>query len=51
MSAPKEGDLKAGLTGMIVGAALLLIAMTAIVHFTNEHYEHEAPAAAAAETK
>ena len=49
MSAPREGDLKAGLTGMIVGAALLLIAMTAIVHFTNEHYEHEAPAAA--ETK
>lgn len=47
MTAPKEGDLKAGLTGMIVGGALLLIAMTAIVHFTNEHYAHEAPAAAA----
>jgi hypothetical protein len=49
MAAPKEGDLKAGLTGMIIGGMLLLAAMTAIVHFTNEHYEHEAPAAA--ETK
>jgi hypothetical protein len=49
MAAPKEGDLKAGLTGMIIGGMLLLAARTAIVHFTNEHYEHEAPAAA--ETK
>jgi hypothetical protein len=49
MAAPKEGDLKAGLTGMIIGGMLLLAAMTAIVHFTNEHYEHKAPAAA--ETK
>jgi hypothetical protein len=49
MAAPKDGDLKAGLTGMIIGGMLLLAAMTAIVHFTNEHYEHEAPAAA--ETK
>ena len=49
MTAPKEGDLKSGLTGMIVGGLLLLVAMTAIVHFTNEHYAHEAPAAA--ETK
>jgi hypothetical protein len=49
MAAPKEGDFKAGLTGMIVGGVLLLAAMTAIVHFTNVHYAHEAPAAA--ETK
>jgi hypothetical protein len=49
MAAPKEGDLKAGLTGMIVGGVLLLAAMTAIVHFTNVHYTQEAPAAA--ETK
>ncbi|MEO6208658.1 MAG: hypothetical protein ABIQ10_00910 [Gemmatimonadaceae bacterium] len=48
MPAPKEGDLKAGLTGMILGAVVLLGAMTAIVHFTNEHYEAEKPPAAAA---
>ena len=47
MTAPKEGDLKAGLTGMIIGGVLLLTVMTAIVHFTNQHYEREAPAAAA----
>jgi hypothetical protein len=49
MSAPKEGDLRAGLTGMIIGGLLLLAVMTAIVHFTNVHYAKEAPAAA--ETK
>ena len=49
MTAPKEGDLKAGLTGMIIGGVLLLAAMTAIVHFTNVHYAQEAPAGA--ETK
>jgi hypothetical protein len=49
MSAPKEGDLRAGLTGMIIGGLLLLAVMTAIVHFTNVHYAKEAPASA--ETK
>ena len=48
MAPPKEGDLKAGLTGMIIGGVLLLAAMTAIVHFTNVHYAQEAPAAAEA---
>jgi hypothetical protein len=48
MTAPKEGDLKAGLTGMIVGGVLLLAVMTAIVHFTNVHYAKEAPTAAEA---
>ncbi|MDQ2929942.1 MAG: hypothetical protein M3Y05_03850 [Gemmatimonadota bacterium] len=47
MPAPKEGDLKAGLTGMILGAVALLVAMTAIVHFTNVHYAAEKPPAAA----
>jgi hypothetical protein len=47
MTAPKEGDLRAGLTGLIVGGVLLLSIMTAIVHFTNVKYESEAPAAAA----
>ncbi len=46
MAAPKEGDLKAGYTGLIVGAVLLFVTMTAIVHFTNEHYASEEPAAA-----
>ena len=45
MTAPKEGDLKAGLTGLIIGGMLLLAVMTAIVHFTNVHYAKEAPAA------
>jgi hypothetical protein len=49
MTAPREGDLRAGITGMIIGGVLLLAAMTAIVHFTNVHYAKEAPAAA--ETK
>ena len=44
MAAPKEGDLKAGVTGLIIGAALLLTAMTAIVHFTNARYASEEPA-------
>jgi hypothetical protein len=49
MTAPKEGDLRAGLTGLIVGAVLLFSVMTAIVHFTNQKYAGETPAAA--ETK
>jgi hypothetical protein len=49
MTAPKEGDLRAGLTGLIVGGLLLFAVMTAIVHFTNAKYAGEAPAAA--ETK
>jgi hypothetical protein len=49
MTAPKQGDLRAGVTGLIVGAVLLLVVMTAIVHFTNQRYAGEAPAAA--ETK
>ena len=46
MAAPKEGDLKAGYTGLIIGALLLFVIMTAIVHFTNAHYAGEEPAAA-----
>jgi hypothetical protein len=49
MAAPQEGDLKAGLTGLIIGAVLLGTVLTAIVHFTNQKYAGEAPAAA--ETK
>ena len=49
MAPPKEGDLRTGLTGLIIGAVLLGITLTAIVHFTNQKYANEAPAAA--ETK
>jgi hypothetical protein len=49
MTPPKEGDLRAGLTGLIIGAVFLFLALTAIVHFTNAKYGDEAPAAA--ETK
>jgi hypothetical protein len=48
MAAPKEGDLKAGVTGLIIGAVLLLCTMTAIVHFTNQKYASEEPAPAVA---
>jgi hypothetical protein len=36
--------LKAGVTGLIVAAAFLLVALTAIVHFTNARYASEEPA-------
>jgi hypothetical protein len=45
MAPPKEGDLKAGLTGLIIGAVLLFAVMTTIVHFTNAKYAGENPAA------
>jgi hypothetical protein len=45
MASPREGDLKSGVTGLIIGAVLLLVTMTAIVHFTNAHYASEEPAA------
>jgi hypothetical protein len=48
MATPKEGDLKAGITGLIIGAVVLLVTMTAIVHFTNERYASEEPAAVVA---
>ncbi|MFI5242159.1 MAG: hypothetical protein ACHQRL_04045 [Gemmatimonadales bacterium] len=48
MAAPKEGDLKAGLTGLIIGGALLFGALTLIVHFTHRHYAAEEPPAAEA---
>ncbi len=48
MASPKAGDLKAGYTGLIIGAVLLFVTMTAIVHFTNAHYASEEPAAAVA---
>ncbi|HEY8793964.1 MAG TPA: hypothetical protein VIM15_03390 [Gemmatimonadaceae bacterium] len=44
MAAPKEGDLKTGVTGLIIGAVLLLVALTTIVHFTNARYAGEEPA-------
>jgi hypothetical protein len=47
MAPPQEGDLKAGITGLIIGAAVLFVTMTAIVHFTNSHFASEEPAAVA----
>jgi hypothetical protein len=38
MSAPLPADKKAGFTGLIVGAILLLVALYGIVHLTNVHY-------------
>lgn len=48
MAAPREGDLKAGVTGLIIGAVVLFVTMTAIVHFTNARYASEEPAAVVA---
>lgn len=44
-----EGDLKAGVTGLIIGAALLVAVTFTIVKLTNaSHAGHAAPAAPAA---
>ncbi len=48
MAAPKEGDLRSGLTALIIGAAILFGVMFAIVKSTNAKYAHEEPAAAEA---
>lgn len=48
MAAPKEGDLRAGLTGLIIGAVVLFGVMVAIVKSTNAHYAGETPPAAEA---
>jgi hypothetical protein len=45
MTPPKEGDLKAGLTGLIFAVVVLGTAMTAIVKFTTARYAAEKPAA------
>jgi hypothetical protein len=45
MTAPKEGDLKAGLTGLMIGGVLLFAVLTTIVHFTNAEYAGEKPTA------
>lgn len=43
-----EGDLKAGVTGLIVGAVLLAAVTFTIVKLTNaSHAKHPAPAAGA----
>jgi hypothetical protein len=50
MAPPLAEDKKAGFTGLIVGAVLLLIVLYGIVHLTNQHYaklEGAKPAAAA----
>ena len=44
-----EGDLKAGVTGLIIGAALLVAVTFTIVKLTNaSHAGHAAPATPAA---
>jgi hypothetical protein len=47
MSAPPlKDDLRAGFTGLLVAAVLLLAAIVTIVHLTNLKFEgHAAPAA------
>ena len=48
MTPPKEGDFRAGLTGLIVSSVLLFGAMYAIVHLTNVSFAgHERPKAEA----
>ena len=46
-----EGDLKAGLTGLVLGVILLFAVTVSIVMLTNaSHAKHPAPAAGAAPT-
>jgi hypothetical protein len=47
MASPRPEDMRAGFTGLIVGAVFLLIILTTIVHLTHRHYASEKPAAAA----
>jgi hypothetical protein len=47
MAAPKVGDMTAGIAGLVVAAAFLLVILGGIVHLTNQHYAGEQPAAAA----
>ena len=52
MSAPLPEDKRAGFTGLIVGAIILLVALYGIVHLTNRHYAKiEGAKTAAATTK
>ncbi|MGH7625160.1 MAG: hypothetical protein ACREOJ_07575 [Gemmatimonadaceae bacterium] len=38
MPAPLEGDRKAGLIGLAVGAVFVLVVIYSVVHITNRHY-------------
>ena len=51
MAAPKPGDLSAGLAGLVVAAAFLLVILSGIVHLTNQHYAKLEAKAPAAQTK
>ncbi len=46
-SAHHPEDRRAAFTGLIVGALALLLLVTLIVHFTNQKYAGEKPAAEA----
>jgi hypothetical protein len=43
----KKTDLGAALTGLVLGAVVLFLLMTAIVMLTNAHFRNREPAAAA----
>jgi hypothetical protein len=52
MAPPLLGDKRAGFTGLIVGAVVLLIALYSIVHLTNQKYaSHEGARPKAEATK
>jgi hypothetical protein len=46
MAAPLAGDKSAGYTGLIVGALMMLLVLSAIVMLVNAKYAREEPAAA-----
>ncbi|MEJ7810384.1 MAG: hypothetical protein WKG32_08215 [Gemmatimonadaceae bacterium] len=48
MSAPRPEDMRAAFTGLLVAAVVLMIALTTIVHLTNNHYAGEGAHADAA---
>jgi len=48
MSAPRPEDMRAGFTGLLVAAVVLVIALLTIVHVTNNYYAGEGAHAEAA---
>lgn len=48
MSAPTHGsDMRAGFTGLILGAIVVFAILFSVVKLTNAHYANEKPAAEA----
>jgi hypothetical protein len=49
MAPPLHGDMRAGYTGLIIAAVILLITLYGIVHLTNIKFAEHSKAAPAAQ--